>query len=116
MIDPHAEVLMKVSGPVIPPCVAFGFGMKKPVRVYQPSLTKACERCPLAFGDVGSAMTCARVPHIDVFGRDIKIASKHQRRTSACSLVQPPHEPIKPHELGFVERRTDDSAVRRVDA
>ena len=59
-------------------------------------------------------MAGARVPHIDVFRCDIEIAAEYGRRVGVDRFAQPSREPIEPRELGLVERRPDDSAVRRV--
>src|SRR5262249_30320754 len=63
-----------------------------------------------------STMAGAGIPYIDVFGRNVEVTAKHDRSIRVNCLIEPTCEAIEPHELGFIERRTDDPAVRRVHA
>src|SRR6266850_6045684 len=116
VVDTHAKVFVEVAGAVVPPRVPPRLAMAQPVGINEPTAAKACERLPLRFGHVRSAMAGAGVPHIDVFGRHIQVTAEHDRRVGVDRLVEPSRKPIEPHELGLVKRRANDTAVRRVHA
>ena len=61
-------------------------------------------------------MAGAGVPHIDIFGRHIEIAADDGRCIWGDGLVEPARQPVEPRELGLIERRAHDPAVRRVHA
>ena len=54
------------------------------------------------------------VPHVDVRGRDVEIASKDERRARVRRLGQPAGEPVEPGQLGLIEDGADAPAVGRV--
>src|SRR5436190_23975688 len=60
-------------------------------------------------------MARSRIPNVDVFRRDIEIAAKDDGSIGFDDWSQPAREPIKPDELGLVEWRINNAAVRRIN-
>src|SRR5262245_15039447 len=105
---------MEIAGSVVPPRVPAGFRVMQSVRIDESRARKLRECLPLWLGHVRTAMTGARVPHIDIFWRYIEITADDGRCARSDGLVDPASQPVKPHELGFIERRAHEPPVRRV--
>ena len=81
-----------------------------------PSAQSRAKACALRRRDVRPAVAGARVPDVDVGGRDVEVAAEHERLVGLRGLVEPAGEAVEPGELGLVEGRADRPAVRRVHA
>src|SRR5262249_5488113 len=74
------------------------------------------ERRALGVRDVSPPVTGGGVPHVVVGGSDVEVAAEHEGLLGIRGVGQPAGEPLEPRELGQIERRADDAAVRRVEA
>ena len=113
VVDAHAEVLVEVARAVVPPGVAVGLGVVRRGR-RRPGPTRRAWRRPGA----RAGETC--VPPWQAAGSHTSASAgatlKSPPSTSGCvglaRLAQPAGQPLEPGELGLVERRVDDPAVR----
>src|SRR3989442_14417765 len=65
---------------------------------------------------MGSTVTGARIPNVNVFGRHVEVAAEHDRGRRVEHFVEPAGQPIKPCELRLVKRRANDPPVWRIEA
>lgn len=114
MINPHPEILMEITRPVIPPRVPIGFRMPQPVSIDESRTAESRKRIAFRFGNVRSAMAHARIPDIDIRRRYVEIAAEHDGCAVRNRLLQPLQELPEPDKFGLIKRRSDHAAVRRV--
>src|SRR5262249_51377061 len=63
-----------------------------------------------------SAVACARIPYINVFGCPVEVTAKYQSFFGIARLRKPVSETIEPCELGLIKQRADDSSIRSIKA
>src|SRR6478609_4186892 len=103
---------MKTAGAIVPPRVPTGFRVMQSVRIDESRARKPPVSLPLSLGNVRAAMTSDRVPHIDIFGRHVEITADDGQGMRSQGVVCPASQPVEPHELGFIKRRSHEAAVR----
>src|SRR6266850_197981 len=79
VVDSHPEILVEVSGAVIPPGEAAGLGMMPAVDIDQPPLAQTKERLTLPRRHVRSPMTEPRIPDILVRWGDVEVTAENER-------------------------------------
>src|SRR5436190_15693449 len=101
MVDPHAEILVKVACPIIPPCISSGLRVMEAVGIVQALAAEKSEGFALGFGNMCPPMACADIPNIDILRRDIEVAAKHKWSAGVGTLVEPTRQAIEPQQLGL---------------
>ncbi len=79
-VDPHAPVIVEVTGAVIPPGVKTVLLVDQPKGVDEPDGLDLGERGPLGLADVGRAEELGRVVDIAILRCDVEVSANGDRR------------------------------------
>src|SRR5262249_32618689 len=114
VVDAHAEVLVEVTGAVVPPGVLPGVGVLRAEDVDEAPRTELGEGAPLRLRDVRTPMAGNRVPDVRVRRGDVEVASERDRLAGVAGLDEPPGEALVPLALRMIERRVSRAPVASV--